>query len=61
MSALHEAAQQHALPSRTINIDQEYELQYWSRAFGVGREALLAAVQVVGPSARAVSRQLGKG
>ena len=52
---------QPALPPRRINVDLEYELQYWSRAFGVGREALLAAVQAVGPDARAVSRQLGKG
>jgi hypothetical protein len=49
------------LPSRTIDIRQEYELQYWSRAFGVRREALLAAVEAVGADARAVSRQLGKG
>ncbi len=61
MPALHEAAHQHALPSRTINVDQEYELQYWSRAFGVGREALLEAVRQVGTDARAVSRRLGKG
>jgi len=49
------------LPAKTIDIGVEYELQYWSRAFGVGREALLAAVETVGPDARAVSRQLGKG
>jgi hypothetical protein len=53
--------QRYELPSRSINVELEYELQYWSRAFGVGREALLAAVRVVGPDARAVSRQLGKG
>jgi hypothetical protein len=46
---------------QTINVELEYELQYWSRAFGVGRAALLAAVAAVGPDARAVSRQLGKG
>ena len=51
----------HVLPAKQINVDQEYELQYWSRAFGVGREALLAAVRAVGPEARAVSKQLGKG
>jgi hypothetical protein len=53
--------QRYELPPRTINIELEYELQYWSRAFGVGREALLTAVQAVGTDARAVSRQLGKG
>jgi hypothetical protein len=61
MPAISQSTQHQALAPRTINIEMEYELQYWSRAFGVGREALLAAVQVVGPSARAVSRQLGKG
>jgi len=61
MPAISQPTQHYALPSRTINVEMEYELQYWSRAFGVGREALLAAVAVVGPSARAVSRQLGKG
>jgi hypothetical protein len=49
------------LPVKTINVGVEYELQYWSRALGVGREELLAAVAAVGPDARAVSRQLGKG
>ena len=53
--------QRYELPPRTINIELEYELQYWSRAFGVGREALLTAVQAVGTDARAVSRHLGKG
>jgi hypothetical protein len=61
MPAISEASQQYALPSRSINIGLEYELQYWSRAFGVGREALLEAVRAVGTDARAVSRQLGKG
>jgi len=49
------------LPSKSINIELEYEQQYWCRALGVGRAALLAAVEVVGSDARAVSKQLGKG
>jgi hypothetical protein len=49
------------LPVKTINVGVEYELQYWSRALGVGREELLAAVAAVGGDARAVSKQLGKG
>jgi len=52
---------QRVLESLRIDISREYEVQYWSRALGVGREALIAAVGVVGPEARAVSRQLGKG
>jgi Protein of unknown function (DUF3606) len=51
----------HVLPVRTIDVTVEYELQYWGRALGVGREALLAAVEAVGSDARAVSRKLGKG
>ncbi|HEY3800457.1 MAG TPA: DUF3606 domain-containing protein [Caulobacteraceae bacterium] len=49
------------LQPKRIDISQEYEIQYWSRAFGVAREALLAAVSEVGPDARAVSTRLGKG
>ena len=61
MSSTPETSRPYVLPTRTINVGLEYELQYWSRAFGVGREALLAAVQAAGTDARAVSRQLGKG
>jgi hypothetical protein len=49
------------LEPKQINTALEYEVQYWSRAFGVGRTDLLAAVAAVGTDARAVSRQLGKG
>jgi hypothetical protein len=49
------------LEPRRIDIAVEYELQYWSRALGVNRDALIAAVKAVGPDARAVSRMLGRG
>jgi len=49
------------LAPKRIDIEIEYELQYWSRALGVSRAALIAAVKAVGSDARAVSRQLGKG
>ena len=49
------------LEPKLINTSVEYEVQYWTRAFGVGRSDLLAAVEAVGSDARAVSRQLGKG
>jgi Protein of unknown function (DUF3606) len=52
---------QRLLEPKRIDMSREYEIQYWARAFGVGREALEAAVGVVGNDARAVSRQLGKG
>jgi hypothetical protein len=49
------------LEPKRIDVDVEYELQYWARALCVSRDALIAAVQAVGPDARAVSRELGKG
>ena len=49
------------LEPKRIDIGVEYELQYWSRALCVSRAALIAAVTAVGPDARAVSRQLGRG
>ena len=49
------------LEPQRIDIAVEYELQYWCRALGVSREALIAAVESVGPDARAVSRVLGRG
>jgi hypothetical protein len=51
----------HQLEPKRIDIGIEYELQYWARALGVSHAALIAAVTTVGPDARAVSRQLGKG
>jgi hypothetical protein len=49
------------LAPKRIDIGIEYELQYWTRALGVSRAALIGAVDAVGADARAVSRQLGKG
>jgi hypothetical protein len=49
------------LEPRRIDIGNEYDVQYWSRALRVSRAALIAAVTAVGPDARAVSRQLGRG
>jgi hypothetical protein len=49
------------LEPKRIDIETEYELQYWSRALGVNRAALIAAVNAVGADARAVSRELGRG
>ncbi len=49
------------LEAKQINIAIEYELQFWSRALRVSRDDLVAAVNAVGTSARAVSRALGRG
>jgi len=50
-----------ALRPKQIDISVEYELQYWSRAFQVTRDNLIAAVRAVGADARSVSRKLGRG
>jgi hypothetical protein len=43
-----------------INVNEAWELQYWSRKFGVSEEQLKTAVKAAGPSVEAVSRHLGK-
>jgi len=50
-----------ATPPKQIDVREEYQLQYWSRALRVSRDDPVEAVKAVGPSARAVSRALGKG
>ena len=40
-----------------INMEEDYEVQYWSEKFGV-REELAAAVEKVGPMASDVKREL---
>lgn len=43
-----------------INVNEDYELQDWSRKFGVTKDELRAAVKAVGPMADDVRRHLGK-
>lgn len=43
-----------------INVNEDYELQYWTQALGVSADELRAAVKAVGPSAAAVREHLGK-
>jgi hypothetical protein len=43
-----------------INVDESWELQYWTKHFGVTEEQLRAAVKAAGPSVEAVGKQLGK-
>jgi hypothetical protein len=43
-----------------INVNERWELQYWTRHFGVNEEQLRAAVDTAGPSVEAVSKHLGK-
>jgi len=43
-----------------VNVNETWELQYWSRKFGVTEAQLKDAVKAAGPSADAVGKHLGK-
>ncbi len=46
--------------SDLINMSEDYEVQYWSKKFGVSAEHLKTAVKAVGNSAKAVAKHLKK-
>ena len=41
-----------------INVEEKYEIDYWTRKFGVTPDELRDAVKKVGPSVEAVEREL---
>lgn len=41
--------------SSRVNVNEDYELDYWTKKFGVSAEELKAAVKAVGVSAPAVA------
>ena len=43
-----------------INVNEDYELQYWTKALGVSADELREAVKAVGPTAAEVRQHLGK-
>jgi hypothetical protein len=43
-----------------VNLNESWELDYWSKKFGVTKEKLKEAVKAVGTSAAAVQKYLGK-
>lgn len=43
-----------------INLDEDYEVQYWTQALGITPQELRDAVAAAGTSADAVRRHLGK-
>ena len=48
-------------PDRSkINMEEDYEVQYWMRQLGTTREELQRVVDLVGNSAAAVKKELGK-
>ena len=46
--------------SDLINTGENYEVEYWSKQFGVSPEELKKAVKAVGNSAAAVKKHLNK-
>ena len=47
-----------AADRKRIDVNEAYELTYWSAKFGVTKEQLKAAIQKVGPIAEDVARKL---
>jgi hypothetical protein len=48
-------------PDRSkINMNEDYEVRYWTKHLGISREDLKRAVDKVGDSAAAVRKELGK-
>lgn len=43
-----------------INVNESWELQYWTKELGVSEEQLRTAVETAGTSAEAVRKHLGK-
>jgi hypothetical protein len=43
---------------KRINVDQDYELRYWSEKLGVSADELRQAVKDVGPMAEAVEQHI---
>jgi hypothetical protein len=43
-----------------INIEEDYEVQFWSRELGVSRLQLVRAIEQVGPGVAAVRRHLSR-
>ncbi len=44
--------------SSRINVNEDYELRYWTKKFGVSAERLKAIVKTVGVSVTAVEKYL---
>jgi len=47
--------------AQRVNVNEEYEVQYWSEKFGVSPERLKQAVQKVGTIAKNVEQELSSG
>lgn len=43
-----------------VNVNEDYEVQYWTDKFGVSADRLRKAVEKVGPMAKDVEKELAK-
>ena len=43
-----------------INMGEDYEVEYWTKTFGISKDRLAEIVNKVGDSVQAVRRELGK-
>lgn len=43
-----------------VNMDQDHEVEYWTKKWGVSENQLRAVVKATGPSTDAVAKYLGK-
>ncbi len=43
-----------------VNVNEDFEVSYWTRKWGVSAEALKAASKKVGPMATDIAHELGK-
>lgn len=46
--------------SQRINVDEEFEVRYWTKKFHISESELKQTVRDVGPQVKDVRRELGK-
>jgi len=46
--------------SKFINVNEDYEVSYWTKELGISKEELVAAVEAAGTSVSAVKEYLNK-
>ena len=53
--------QRHQPDRSKINMNEDYEVKYWTHALGASRDQIQRAIDKVGNSAAAVRKELGVG
>jgi hypothetical protein len=46
--------------SSRVNINEEYEVQYWTNKFGISRDKLISTVKRVGVSVEDIKKSLNR-